>query len=129
MVCVFANAETDYYLEFTKTDNSTVSFLTDNLKLTFDNTNITVHSDKSTTRLPLVKLRKMQFTTNPGITVLKEDVNGDGEVTIADINVVIDMILSGSFSIMGDVNGDGEVTIADINSIINRILGLTPYKM
>lgn len=50
------------------------------------------------------------------------DVNGDGEVNIADINSVINMILSDSFQNNGDVNGDGEVNIADINTIINIIL-------
>ena len=50
------------------------------------------------------------------------DVNGDGEVTVADINVVIDMILAGAQSSAGDVNHDGEVTIADINTLIDMIL-------
>ena len=51
------------------------------------------------------------------------DVNGDGEVNIADVNAVIDMILSGNTSASGDVNKDGEVNIADVNSIIDLILG------
>ena len=51
------------------------------------------------------------------------DVNGDGETTIADVNIVIDCILTGEYSPSGDVNGDGEITIADINAIINVILG------
>ncbi len=55
-------------------------------------------------------------------TVLKGDVNGDGEVNIADVNAIIDMILSGRSDISGDVNGDGEVNIADINSVIDLIL-------
>ena len=55
----------------------------------------------------------------PGI---KGDVNGDGEVNIADINAVIDLILTGRVNPSGDVNGDGEVNIADINSIIDIIL-------
>ena len=55
-------------------------------------------------------------------TFEKGDVNGDGEVNIADINAVIDMILSGSSSLAGDVNGDGEVNIADINAVIDIIL-------
>ena len=51
------------------------------------------------------------------------DVNGDGEVNIADINAVIDMILSSTFNANGDVNGDGEVNIADINAVSDIILG------
>ena len=53
---------------------------------------------------------------------IKGDVNGDGEVNIADINAIIDMILSGSFEINGDVNADGEINIADINAVIDQIL-------
>ena len=53
------------------------------------------------------------------------DVNGDGEVNIADVNAVINVILGDdSGDIDGDVNGDGEVNIADVNNIITIILGL-----
>ena len=50
------------------------------------------------------------------------DVNSDGEVNIADVNAVIDLIQSGAFIPAGDVNSDGEVNIADINSVIDLIL-------
>ena len=50
------------------------------------------------------------------------DVNGDGEVNIADINAVIAVILSNGDKGAADVNGDGEVNIADINALINLIL-------
>ena len=50
------------------------------------------------------------------------DVNGDGEVTIADINVIIDVILKDAFNKDCDVNDDNEVTIADVNAVINIIL-------
>ena len=53
---------------------------------------------------------------------LAGDVNGDGEVNIADVNVIIDMILKGINESKGDVNGDGEVNIADVNAIIAIIL-------
>ncbi len=55
-------------------------------------------------------------------THIKGDVNGDGEINIADINAIIDMILSGSTNPSGDVNNDGEVNIADVNSTIDIIL-------
>ena len=55
----------------------------------------------------------------PGV---KGDVNGDGEVNIADVNAVIDLILTGRNEAAGDVNGDGEVNIADVNAIIDIIL-------
>lgn len=59
-------------------------------------------------------------------TALKGDVNGDGEVNIADINVIVDIILGGSVDTAtmsrADVNDDGEVIIADINAVIDIIL-------
>ena len=54
------------------------------------------------------------------------DVNADGEVNIADVNVLIDIILAGTpFGcppVLADCNGDDEVNIADINRIIDIIL-------
>lgn len=50
------------------------------------------------------------------------DVNADGVVNIADINVVINVILKGSNDNNCDVNGDGVVNISDINAIIAAIL-------
>lgn len=50
------------------------------------------------------------------------DVNGDGEVNIADVNGVIDIILSSNGNMQGDVNGDHEINIADVNAVIDIIL-------
>ena len=50
------------------------------------------------------------------------DVNLDGEVNIADINMAIDAILSRTYLPAADVNGDGEVNIADVNTLIALIL-------
>lgn len=52
------------------------------------------------------------------------DVNRDGEVNIADVNVVIAAILGRSDADRCDVNDDGEINIADVNLIINHILAL-----
>ena len=69
---------------------------------------------------------------NPGYLTWKDvyvplrgDVNGDGEVNIADVNCLTDVILGGPDIYEGrtDVNEDGEVTIADINALIDIILG------
>ena len=58
--------------------------------------------------------------------VVHGDVNGDGEVNIADINAVIDIILGGNSSnTAADANGDGEINIADINALIDIILSGT----
>ncbi len=53
---------------------------------------------------------------------LAGDVNGDGNVNVSDINVIIQMILSGNGGTQGDVNGDGNVNISDINAVIGLIL-------
>ena len=52
----------------------------------------------------------------------KGDVNLDGEVNIADVNSVIDVILNGTISQSADVNNDGEINIADVNALIEIIL-------
>jgi hypothetical protein len=72
-------------------------------------------------------------------TIIPGDVNGDGEITVADANVAIEVIINGGSSHghsrvpnpdgggwinIDDVNGDGEVNIADINAIIDYILGI-----
>lgn len=59
--------------------------------------------------------------------IMKGDVNNDREVSIADLNMVIAVILGyGEHSDLtcsaADVNEDGEVTISDINAIIDIIL-------
>ena len=55
---------------------------------------------------------------------LPGDVNGNGEVNIADVNAVFDIILGKTgYTADADVNNDGEITIADANEIIDIILG------
>ncbi len=57
---------------------------------------------------------------------VKGDVNADGQVTIADVNVVTNIILGGAADQdtlkRADVNGDGEITLADIAAIIDILL-------
>ncbi|MBO4803638.1 MAG: CotH kinase family protein [Muribaculaceae bacterium] len=57
---------------------------------------------------------------------IKGDVNGDGEVNIADVNALIDIILGGpadgATQVRADVNEDGEINIADVNALIDIIL-------
>lgn len=62
-----------------------------------------------------------------GITAQTGDANGDGVVTIADANAIVNYFLgSGNDAIdlnAADVNGDGVVTIADANAVVNIFLG------
>jgi len=57
----------------------------------------------------------------------KADVNLDGEVTVADVNAIIGIIIGGAtddeLNDRADVNGDGEVSLADINAVIDVIAG------
>ena len=58
-----------------------------------------------------------QYSSN-----VEGDVNGDGEITIADINVLVETILNGTWNPNCDVNKDGEITVSDINVLIEIIL-------
>ena len=53
---------------------------------------------------------------------LTGDVNGDGEVNIADVNAIIDCIQGNGNNPKCDVNGDREVNIGDINAVISIII-------
>ena len=63
-----------------------------------------------------------KFPNIVGIDPSLGDVNLDGEVNIADVNSIVDNILTNSDDYMSDANRDGEVNIADINTLIDIIL-------
>lgn len=53
------------------------------------------------------------------------DVNGDGNISINDVTVLIDVLLGGSDSAIPsnmDVNGDGNVSIGDATALIDMLL-------
>ena len=54
------------------------------------------------------------------------DVNGDGEVTSADVTALYNFLLTGDDSeiVNGDQTGDGEITSADVTEVYNILLGL-----
>ena len=76
-----------------------------------------------------------EFSKIVGSIIVDEpgDVNGDGNVNITDINLLIDYILRNKINSetlqSGDVNGDGTINIADINVVIQIILGGSGAKM
>lgn len=86
-----------------------------------------------------IVLRETVFTTAAGVEVpfddetcrveppamvIPGDVNGDNDVTIADVSALIDMLLdNGPYSPGADVNGDNDVTIADVSALIDILLG------
>ena len=120
-----ATAGTDSYstLTFVKTDGSKVSFSVDGLIITYDDyAHAIITNEMTTASINLTELDYMYFGDETGH--ITGDVNGDGEVSIADVNAVIYCIVNGNHygTLNADVNGDGEVSIADINAIINIIL-------
>ncbi len=124
LVAMVASAETYSYLKFTKTDNSTVTYSVEGLKLTYDNTNVTITNVEGTATLPLAQVQNMEFTNEAG--GINGDVNNDGEVNIADVTALIDYLLNSESSNINndtaDINKDGEVSIADVTELIDYLL-------
>lgn len=68
-----------------------------------------------------------KFVNIKGIVIFGDgDVNGDGQLTIGDVTVLIDQLLGSqptTFNpVNADVNGDGNVTIADVTALIDKLL-------
>lgn len=61
------------------------------------------------------------------------DVDGDGNVSIADVSALVDLVLSGEPSPVeeamnaADVDGDGKVGIADVTQLIDQLLNETQH--
>gem|GEM_PF-3198158 len=89
----------------------------------FDNYDmVTLHVPASSIEQYKTTTPWKEFYSILPIDIQPEDVNGDNEINIADINAVINIILTDSASSSGDVNRDGEVNIADVNKVIVTIL-------
>ena len=92
----------------------------------------------------VIDLRNTLFTTEAGIEIpfedetctvtlpasfIKGDVDGDGNVNIADVTALIDYLLSGNVSGINvsaaDCNLDGKVNISDVTSLIDYLLSGT----
>lgn len=100
---------------------SLISLLASNLGLS------TTATTMESVLLPARSVSTVVITLKDKAPGLKGDVNGDGVVDVADLNLTIDVIL-GLATLdkypAADVNGDGDVDVADANAIINTILGL-----
>ena len=58
--------------------------------------------------------------------ILRGDINDDGDRSIADVTLMVNLILisSDDFDIsIGDMDNDGEVTVADVMLLVKIILG------
>ena len=63
-------------------------------------------------------------------TVEEGDVNRDGQISIADVTALVNIVLGKDDTepcqydhSVADVNGDGNVTIADVTALVNKVLG------
>ncbi len=128
LVAMVASAETYNYLKFTKTNGSTVTYSVEGLKLTYDNTNVTVTNVDGTATIALAEVKDMYFSNEAGggSSYIIGDVNKDGTVSIADVSALIDYLLGGDASEIdleaANVNGDNDVTIADVSTLIDMLL-------
>jgi len=77
-----------------------------------------------TTLFSLIFLSAAMALAGPGdySSNIEGDVNADGDVNIADINSLIDAVLSDHLTTNFDVNSDGDVNLADINYLIELVL-------
>ena len=73
---------------------------------------------------------KFYFSIAESSEVILGDVNGDGSITMADANMVVNYFLAtdpssiANFNVAAaDVNGDKAITMADANQIVNMFLG------
>ncbi len=78
----------------------------------------------------MFNVKEYEEPLGPDPTTLQVgDVNGDGEINIADVNNLIDIVLGtpANYDVAkrADVNYDGELNIADINLLIYYVLGGT----
>lgn len=63
------------------------------------------------------------YTIAGGSSFIIGDVNGDNNVSIADVSALIDILLSGSVAPdAADVNEDSNVNIADVSALIDKLL-------
>ena len=126
LVAIFASAETYNYLKFTKTNGSTATYSVEGLKLTYDNTNVTITNVDGTATIALADVQDMYFSNEAGTTPSYKagDVNGDGNVNISDVTALIGMLLTGNTegNAAADCNLSGSVSIADVTALIDYLL-------
>ena len=129
LVAIFASAETYNYLKFTNTNGSTATYSVEGLKLTYDNTNVTITNVDGTATIALAEVQDMYFSNEPGSTSKRGDVNRDGLIDIDDITTLIDYVLNGAGTGVdleaANCNMTGGIDIDDVTTLINYVLNGT----
>ena len=54
--------------------------------------------------------------------VINGDINGDGNINILDVTLLINMVLNNQYSDSSDLNNDGGLNILDVVLLVNLIL-------
>ena len=54
------------------------------------------------------------------------DLNGDGQINVIDIVMVVDLILNDNYDVVGDVNEDGQLNVIDIVILVDWVLNGMP---
>ena len=129
LVAIFASAETYNYLKFTKTNGTTLTYSVEGLKLTYDNTNVTINNVEGTATIALAEVQDLYFSNEPGSTNKRGDVNGDSFIDIDDVTTLIDYVLNGDATGIdleaANCNLEGNIDIDDITTLINYVLNGT----
>lgn len=83
--------------------------------------NSVVFTFNATQKINTIKITYEVEATEP--EVLLGDVNNDGEVTIADVTALVNILLGkDAYRDAADVNEDTDVTIADVTALVKMIL-------
>ncbi len=57
---------------------------------------------------------------------LRGDLNGDNEVNITDVNLLIEAISTGNGEASYDLNGDGAINITDLSILLEIAMAIDP---
>ena len=101
---------------FTANDPSVIYL--DDITLQSPSANMTLGSCRAYFHIKDPTLNVQNYVLN---FLEKGDINGDGQVTIADVPGLVNLVLSGSNDPIGDINGDGRMTLADVTALVNRV--------
>ena len=123
------HADTYNYLNFVNANNQITQFSTTGLKMTFNGGKATVTSNGQTQTINLASMAYMEFSNTQagGTTYTVGDVNGDGNVDVSDVNIIINIMLGKDDGSAYDgrqfVTDDTTVDVSDVNLVINIMLG------
>lgn len=115
--------------EFSKYDRIELN----NIQVTDGTLKIYLNQDKTGPNWLVMQIRELSCVRHiPPLRYTIGDVNEDGEVSIADVTALVNIILGKQASYrmeLADTNEDQDVSIADVTALVNIILGKQPAKV